>query len=260
MKKLVVVKIGGHVVDDEQALSSFLKQFAALDAAKLLIHGGGKMASQMSERLGISPQLVDGRRITNQETLKVVAMVYGGLVNKQVVAQLQGFDCNAIGLTGADGNLLPASKRPVDKIDYGFVGDVKVDWVNKELMSQFIGLGLAPVIAALTHDGAGQLLNTNADTMAAVMAQALSKDFEVQLVYCFEQIGVMKNLDKGLVFNTINKENTERYINKGRIHSGMLPKLENAFRAKAYGLKDVRIGHYTALQALANQTEGTEVL
>lgn len=260
MEKLVVVKIGGRVIDDKEALDGFLSQFAALEHAKILVHGGGNIASQISEKLGITPQLTDGRRITDEQSLQVVTMVYGGLINKQLVAQLQGARCNALGLTGADGNVVLAKKRPVQQLDYGFVGDVNVEAVDHRLLKQLIESGICPVMAALTHDGEGQLLNTNADTMASVIAQAMAEDFSVQLIYCFEQPGVMLDLDKGLVFESMSKENTNKYINEGKIHSGMLPKLENAFHAKANKIDDVRIGHYSVLRELVDRKKGTEIL
>lgn len=260
MKELFVIKIGGHVIDDEQALNSFLNQFAQIKVPKILIHGGGKIADQVSKNMGIAPNMIEGRRVTDAETLKVVTMVYGGLVNKRIVAKLQSLGCNALGMTGADGNLLSAKKRPVKEVDYGFVGDVTKDDVNQDLLKALIDNGLIPVIPALTHDGSGNLLNTNADTMASVVAQRMVSSHKMNLIYCFEQPGVLKDIESKEVIQVLNKKNTEQYINEGVIHSGMLPKLKNAFEAKASGVNEVRIGFYGELTELINQTGGTCII
>ncbi len=260
MKDLYVIKVGGNVIDDEKALNDFLSDFASLEGAKILIHGGGKIATQLGEKMGINQQMVDGRRITDKATLDLVTMVYGGLLNKRIVSLLQAKECNAIGLTGADGNLLKASIRPVGEIDYGFAGDVDKKEVNTGLINTLINQGLSIVIPALTHDGQGHMLNTNADTMAAIIAQALVTEYNVQLIYCFEKIGVLKNVESNEVFDQLSKKNTDQYINEGVIHSGMLPKLKNAFEAKVEGVSAVRIGAYYDLKNLQLGKAGTEIL
>lgn len=260
MNKLVVVKVGGNVIDDKDALDQFLIDFAQIKGAKILVHGGGKVASEIGKKLGIEPKMIDGRRITDEETLDLVTMVYGGLLNKQIVAQLQAKDCNAVGLTGADGNLLLAQKRPVKNIDYGFAGDVVKENVNVALINSLVAQDLSLVVPALTHDGQGHMLNTNADTMASIIAQALVDQFKVNLTYCFEQIGVLKDLQLQEPFEELNKENTNQYIKEGVIHSGMLPKLKNAFEAKDSGVSEVRIGHFGELNELIASKAGTQII
>ncbi|HRG08786.1 MAG TPA: acetylglutamate kinase, partial [Cyclobacteriaceae bacterium] len=186
MNKLYIIKIGGNVLDNESALKSFLKDFASIQAPKILIHGGGKIATRLGEQLGIQSNYVKGRRITDAPTLDLVTMVYGGLVNKQIVAALQNHHCNAMGVTGADGNLIKAKKRPVGEVDYGFVGDISVDSVNSTLLYFLLKQNVIPVFAPLTHEN-GVMLNTNADTIASVLAVSLSKHFDVRLIFCFEK-------------------------------------------------------------------------
>src|ERR1700709_1420421 len=195
MKNLNIIKIGGNVIDNSENLYHFLKDFTALDGYKILVHGGWKVASQLSETLGIEPKLVEGRRITDIETLRVVTMVYGGLINKNIVAQLQRYGTNAIGLTGADGNFIRTKKRPVKTIDYGFVGDIDDKSIDPKNIKRLIDAGFTPVFCGLTHDGEGQLLNTNADTIASSLAVALSELYETTLIYCFEKSGVLKDID-----------------------------------------------------------------
>ena len=259
MKVLYIIKIGGELIDDETALSKFLKDFAGVEEAKILVHGGGKIASLIGEKLGVLPQMIDGRRITDAETLKVVTMVYGGLVNKHLVAQLQAFDCNAIGLSGADGNLLTADKRPVKDIDYGFAGDVEPKKVNLHLINTLIDEGMVPVISALTHDGHGHMLNTNADTMASVIAQALADSYVVKLIYCFDKPGVLKDSATETIFPVLTIENTDGYISKGVISAGMLPKLKNAFDAANNNSVEVRLGYHQMLNGLIEGKEGTMI-
>lgn len=248
--KLYIIKIGGNIIDDEKQLSSFLNDFASIAENKILIHGGGKIATEMSKQLGIEAKMVDGRRITDADTLKVVQMVYGGLINKNIVAQLQSKNCNAIGLTGADANLILATKRAVSPpvegvgggIDFGFVGDIKK--VNADKLSTLLSSGFSPVIAPLTHDGKGQILNTNADTMASAIAVAMAKTAEVNLIYCFEKSGVLKNVDdENSVIEKMNVSDYEKYKAKGVISKGMIPKLDNAFDAIKQGVKSVIICH-----------------
>ncbi len=243
MNSLNIIKIGGNVIDNSENLYHFLKDFKDLPGYKILVHGGGKIATQVSDSLGIESRLVDGRRITDVETLRVVTMVYGGLVNKNIVAQLQRFGTNAIGLTGADGNLIKAKKRPVKTIDYGFVGDIYDGSVNTEGVNNLLKAGFAPVFCALTHDGEGQLLNTNADTIASALAVAMAGVFETTLIYCFEKKGVLMDIDdEESVIREINPARYEELKIKQIIHSGMLPKLDNAFTAIACGVKAVVIG------------------
>src|SRR5688572_17990683 len=194
MEKLFIIKIGGNVLDNAAALQSFLKNFASIAGRKILIHGGGKIATRIGDQLGIESKYVNGRRITDAATLDVVTMVYGGLVNKQLVAQLQLLGCNAMGVTGADGNLLHARQRPVKEIDYGFVGDITEESVNRNLLVSLLNQGIVPVFAPLTHTN-GHMLNTNADTIASVLAVGLSKDFEVRLIFCFEKKGVLRDIN-----------------------------------------------------------------
>jgi len=258
--KLAVIKIGGHVIDNPNALRQFLEAFSALKQPKILIHGGGKIASTIGEQMGIAVQMQEGRRITDETTRDLVTMVYGGLLNKKIVAQLQSFNCNAIGLTGADGNLLKAQKRPVKQIDYGFVGDVSADAVNVTFLTDLLTAQMIPVIPALTHDQQGNMLNTNADTIAAVIAQAMQKDFDVQLTYCFEHDGVMLDLDKGEVIHELTEKAAKALHQEGVIHSGMLPKLHNAFAAARSGVV-VRIGHFQQLDELhSSNFKGTSIL
>jgi acetylglutamate kinase len=243
MLPLHIIKIGGNVIDNSENLYHFLKDFTALDGYKILVHGGGKVATQLSETLGIEAKLVDGRRITDIETLRVVTMVYGGLINKNIVAQLQRFGNNAIGLTGADGNFIRTKKRPVKTIDYGFVGDIDDKSIEPENISKLMKAGFTPVFCALTHDGEGQLLNTNADTIASALAVALSGIYETTLIYCFEKKGVLQDIDdEDSIIRELDPERYEELKKKQIIHSGMLPKLDNAFTAIACGVKAVVIG------------------
>jgi len=250
---LHIIKIGGNVIDNSENLHRFLKDFAALDGFKILVHGGGKVATQLSSTLGIEAKLVDGRRITDIETLRVVTMVYAGLINKNIVASLQAVQCNAIGLTGADGNFILAKKRPVKTIDYGFVGDIDDKSINPENLKNLMGAGFIPVFCALTHDGEGQLLNTNADTIASALAVALSNLYETTLIYCFEKKGVLQDIDdEDSLIREIDPQRYEELKEKQIIAGGMLPKLDNAFTAIACGVKAVIIGHADELGQLKN--------
>jgi acetylglutamate kinase len=240
-EKLTVVKVGGAVVEDEAQLKQLLKDFAAIDGAKVLVHGGGRRATKIAERLGIETKMVDGRRITDAEMLEVVTMVYGGLVNKHVVAMLQAQGVDAIGLCGADGDIIRSVKRPLKNgIDYGFVGDVKKADGNK--IARFIEVGLTPVVAPLTHDGQGNILNTNADTMASETAKALADKYDVTLIFSFEKKGVLSNPDDDdSVIPVITRPDFERYKADGTISGGMLPKIENALSAVEAGVCQVII-------------------
>lgn len=252
---LYVIKIGGKVIDNSENLHRFLKDFTALPKKKILVHGGGKVATQLSETLGIEPKLVDGRRITDIETLRVVTMVYGGLINKNIVAQLQRFGTNAIGLTGADGDFIRAKKRPVKAVDYGFVGDLDENSIQPNNIDSLMAAGFTPVFCALTHDGQGQLLNTNADTIASALAVALADQYRTTLIYCFEKKGVLKDIDdEGSLIGEITPRGYEELKARQVIHSGMLPKLDNAFKAIACGVKEVIIGHSEDLGNLGTET------
>ena len=258
VKKLFIIKIGGNVIDDEKQLSFFLNDFAKIKEKKILIHGGGKIATELSKQLGIESKMMEGRRITDAETLKVVQMVYGGLINKNIVAQLQARKCNAIGLTGADANAVLANKRKAE-IDYGFVGDVKK--VNTEKISSLLNSDLVPVIAPLTHDGKGQMLNTNADTMASAIAMALSKKYDATLVYCFEKSGVLNNVeDENSVIEKIDSKEYVQLKNRGIISKGMIPKLDNAFDAIKKKVKSVVICHAKDLSKVASKMNAGTML
>jgi len=240
MQHLTIVKIGGKIVDDSDSLATFLKDFSSIAGDKILIHGGGRSATLLAEKLGLETKMTEGRRITDLEMLKVVTMVYAGLVNKNVVAQLQKIGMDAVGLTGADMNLILSGKRPVKEIDYGFVGDIKR--INAAALLDLLKQNYVPVIAPLTHDGNGNLLNTNADTIAAEIAKALAFDCNVRLIYCFEKKGVLLNeADDDSLIPTLDFELFQQYKSEGIIQGGMIPKLENAFQAIAYGVKEVII-------------------
>ena len=253
MEKLYVIKIGGNIIDNQEALNKFLSDYASLNAKKILVHGGGKIATDISAGLGIEAKLLDGRRITDLETLKIVTMVYGGLINKNIVASLQSKNCNALGLTGADANIIKSTKRPVKNgIDYGFVGDVEN--VNGEILSGFLNAGLNPILAPLSHDGNGNMLNVNADTMASVTSAALSKLFEVHLIYCFELKGVLENFeDKNSVISEITPSKYSDLKEKEIISNGMIPKLDNSFDAISSGVTSVRICHADDLVNIINK-------
>ena len=246
-EKLTIVKVGGAVVEDEAQLTQLLKDFAAIKGPKILVHGGGRRATKVAAALGIETKMVDGRRITDAEMLEVVTMVYGGLVNKHVVAGLQALGVDAIGLCGADGDIIRSVKRPLKNgIDYGFVGDVKK--ADGEKMAHFIGKNLVPVVAPLTHDGQGNILNTNADTMASEVAKAMAPLYDVTLIFSFEKKGVLSNPnDDESVIPTITRADFERYKADGTISGGMLPKIENALAAVEAGVNQVIITLATAI-------------
>ncbi len=255
---LNIIKIGGNVIDDNIQLENFLEKFAAIPGKKILVHGGGKIATRLANKLGIEAKMVEGRRITDEEMLDVVTMVYAGLTNKKIVTTLQKYDCDAIGLSGADGNTIKAIKRPVRKIDYGFAGDILADSVNSLSIKKFLDAGFTPVFSAITHNGSGQLLNTNADTIASALAAALSKLYETSLIYCFEKNGVLANAeDDSSVIETITSSQFETLKSQGIISEGMIPKLQNAFDAINKGVKDVFIGNAVNLHQLQQQQFGT---
>ncbi|GAB5527641.1 MAG: acetylglutamate kinase [Roseivirga sp.] len=251
MKKLTIIKIGGKVIDDSVALDAFLTDFAQISGPKVLVHGGGKIASDVGEKLGIKPNYVEGRRITDAETLELVTMVYGGLINKRIVAQLQAKGVNALGLTGADANVMAADRRPVKEIDYGHVGDVSEAKVGFESLAMFLTEGLTPVLCPLTHDGHGGLLNTNADTIASMLARVASQVYETNLIYCFEQKGVLSDFEHQIVIPQINAVSYQDLKEQGIISDGMIPKLDNAFDALGTGVRKVTIGHFSEVGKLA---------
>ena len=256
---LYVIKIGGNIIDDESKLTSFLQKFAAIKGNKILVHGGGKLATKLAADLGIQQQMVDGRRITDAETLKIVTMVYAGYINKNIVTQLQANGCNAIGLTGADGNMISAHKRVHTTIDYGFVGDI--DSVNTGFLQNLLNSGLAVVAAPITHDSSGQLLNTNADTIAQEIANAMGNIYEVQLIYSFEKPGVLLDVtDENSVISRINPADYEVLKSKNLIFAGMIPKLDNAFTALQSGVHKVIIGRAEELEQLIAGKTGTTIL
>lgn len=246
MPSLTLIKVGGKIVEEASSLQRLLTDFAAISGHKLLVHGGGRSATRIAEQLGIESRMVDGRRITDAETLRVVTMVYGGLVNKNIVAGLQARGVNALGLTGADMDVIRSVKRPVKDIDYGYVGDV--ERVDARLLGDLIARGVVPVMAPLTHDGAGNLLNTNADTIAAETARALAARFDVTLVYCFEKKGVLRDPDdEDSVIPSLNRRSFEALTADGTIAGGMIPKIENALAAIEAGVKRVIITRADAI-------------
>ncbi|MCX6214943.1 acetylglutamate kinase [Spirosoma sp.] len=256
MDKLTVIKIGGNVIDDSAALKRFLTAFAGLSTARLLVHGGGKVATQVAEKLGISTTMVEGRRITDQPMLEVVTMVYGGLVNKQIVAQLQSLEVNAIGMTGADAGTVLARKRPVKDIDYGMVGDIEE--VDSGQIQFFLRQSLTPVFAPITYSRGGDLLNTNADTMASAIAVDMAHHNEVTLIYCFEKKGVLKDpTDDNSVINELTPALYADYKAAGAINKGMIPKLDNAFKALENGVSRVIICHADEVAEAVKQGAGT---
>jgi acetylglutamate kinase len=258
MERLSIVKIGGNIIEDDASLAAFLKLFSNLEGKKILVHGGGKRATAMATKLGITSKIVNGRRITNAETLEVITMIYGGLVNKNLVAKLQALQIDAIGLTGADVNSITSKKRPIKEIDYGFVGDVKE--VASNSIDTLIQANFTPVFCAITHDGKGQLLNTNADTIASQIAVGMSKIYKTSVYYCFELNGVLKDFnDKKSVIKRINFKNYQQLLKEGIITDGMIPKLDNCFDALNKGVHKVHIGN-TAMFTEENELFTTIIL
>ncbi len=254
MKTLTLIKIGGNIVDRPEELDSFLNNFVKIDGPKILVHGGGVMASDMLERLGIKAVMHQGRRITDLETLKVVSMVYAGWVNKSIVAKLQKIGCNSLGLSGADADCVPAVKRSPEPIDFGYVGDVNPAQINTSFLLSLLGRGITPVFCPITHDRNGSILNTNADTMASSIAIALTGDYYIKLVYCFEKQGVLFDpAHEDSVIPLITKSSYNSLKEKGIIQDGMLPKMDNAFYALENGVSEVLIKHTSNL----NNDKGT---
>ncbi|MBV1888263.1 MAG: acetylglutamate kinase [Urechidicola sp.] len=257
-QKLYIVKIGGNIINNPELLSSFLKDFSALEGLKILVHGGGKKATELAESIGQTPKMINGRRVTDLANLEIVTMVYAGLLNKSIVAQLQHSNCNALGLSGADVNSILAHKRIVKDIDYGFAGDI--DTVDSNNISVFLENGMTPVFCAITHDKKGQLLNTNADTIASELAIAMSTNYNVELIYTFEMNGVLRSIDdKNSVIENIDSSSYSELKIEGIIADGMLPKMENCFHALQQGVSKVLIGNPTIIKN-KNQPYTTLVL
>lgn len=253
MQKLTIIKVGGKIVEEPDTLATLINDFAKIPGLKLLVHGGGRSATKLAGQLGIEQKMVDGRRITDIETLRVVTMVYGGLVNKNIVTSLQAIGINAIGLTGADMNIIRSHRRPAGEIDYGYVGDV--DKVDAQAIARLLDSGLVPVIAPLSHDGNGSMLNTNADTIASEVAQALAPLFDTTLTFCFEKAGVLADEnDDNSVIKKIDRATFNQLRDRNIIAGGMIPKLDNAFKALKSGVKEVII---TKADAIAIQGSGT---
>lgn len=241
-QKLTIIKVGGKVVEDENSCKTILESFSEIDGLKILIHGGGAIAKDVASSLGVKTEYVDGRRITSKEDLDVVTMVYAGLLNKKIVASLQSLGINAVGISGADGNTIEAVKRPVTNIDYGFAGDVIK--VNNGFLYNLLTSDTTPVICSITHDKKGQLLNTNADTVASEVAISLSSLFDIKLIFCFDKNGVLKDSDNNeSVIPTITKESYNKLKSDGVVSDGMLPKLDNAFRCLNLGVSEVELSH-----------------
>lgn len=258
MEKISIIKIGGNIIDNEVNLASFLNAYAAVEGKKILIHGGGKLATKMATDLNIPQQMVDGRRITDAATLKIVTMVYAGYINKNIVAALQSKNIQALGICGADANIIRAHKRIHASTDYGFVGDIDV--VDSKQIVKLLEAGLSLVVAPITHDGAGQLLNTNADTMAQAIATAISSIYEVSLVYSFEKKGVLSDIQNNdSVISVINPENYASLKATGQVNEGMIPKLDNAFEALQNGVNRVIIGDALDIEKLIAGTAGTTI-
>lgn len=244
MEKLFVIKVGGNIIDDGEKLKSFLQSFASIQSAKILVHGGGKIATTIGNKLGIESKYINGRRITDDATIDLVTMVYGGLINKKIVAQLQSLNCNAIGLTGADGNIIPATKRIVKDVDFGWVGDIENSKLNAKSLKLLLDNNFVPIFAPLTHDEEGHILNTNADTIASSIAIALSTYYDVRLIYCFEKKGVLENVDDdNSAITFINKKKYKQLLDEQKLFAGILPKIDNAFAAIDAGVHEVLIGH-----------------
>jgi len=255
MKKLYIIKIGGNVIDNPQNLEQFLQDFAQIQHPKILVHGGGKIATKIAQELGIETQMHEGKRITDSDSLRVIQMVYGGLINKNIVAYLQSLSCSSIGLSGADGNVILAQKRPVKDIDYGWVGDIQS--VHATFLDSLLQQNLSVVLAPLTHDGKGNMLNTNADTIASQTAKAMSQFYETHLIYCFEKKGVLlDSQNEESVIASITQADFERLKDQQIVHTGMIPKLENALEAIKTGVKKVVIAQ---AQALKNYQKGNFV-
>lgn len=260
MEKLHIVKIGGNIIDDPLMLRKFLVDFSEIRGHKILIHGGGKIATDLADKLGLEQRMVEGRRITDASTLDLVVMTYAGLINKKVVAGLQARSCNAIGLSGADGNLIRARRREHTEIDFGFVGDVEAGGVDAAQLTVLLNRGQVPVICPITHDGNGNLLNTNADTLACAIALAMKEGFHVGLYYCFEKNGVLQDpADNDSYISLLDKQKYSELKAKGIISRGMIPKLDNAFQAAESGISPLALCHASALATIGKKIKGTQL-
>ncbi|MDE6237361.1 MAG: acetylglutamate kinase [Muribaculaceae bacterium] len=252
-----VVKIGGNVIDNPEALRAFLTDFARLEGKKILVHGGGKEATRMSKSMGIEAKMIEGRRVTDRETLDIVTMVYAGLINKRIVSMLQSMGCDAVGLTGADGNVIPAVRRSPEPIDYGYVGDIDPAKVNADFIAALLNAGKVPVFCAICHDGEGTLLNCNADTIASSVALGASRIDDTRLTYCFEKPGVMTDVnDDSSVIPLVTEDSFISLKEQGIVAAGMIPKIQNALKSAREGVKEVRI---CRAEALLNEGEGTKI-
>ena len=252
-----VVKIGGNVIDNEEALERFVADFAAMEGPKILVHGGGKLATRLAEKLEIPTTMIDGRRVTDRDTLDVVTMVYAGLVNKHIVALLQAAGCNAIGLSGADANVVKATRRAATPIDFGFVGDIAVEGVDADFILSLTERGVVPVFCSIMHDGNGTLLNCNADSVASAVAVAVAQKADTELVFCFEKAGVMADIDDpNSVIAQIRPQSYKELLADGVVNKGMIPKIDGAFRALECGVKVVTIKHSAQL----NEDSGTKIM
>lgn len=260
-EKLYIIKIGGALIDNTELLDQFLDQFSEIGEKKILVHGGGKLATTLADKLGIEQKLVNGRRITDKDTLDIVSMVYAGSINKNIVAKLQAKNCNALGFSGADGNIIQATKRIHPEIDFGFVGDIDKQSINKNLLSKLIDLDLISVFSAITHDKKGNLLNTNADTIASVIAQSVSDVYDVELLFCFDKEGVLEDVeDPGSVIKKVSEEEFSVLKEAGKLHKGILPKLENALGAVKNNVNKVFLIKETELKNhIENHHGGTEI-
>jgi acetylglutamate kinase len=257
MKELLIIKIGGNIIDDERALSVFLSDLASISTPKILIHGGGKLATELSNKLGIETRMIEGRRITDEETIKIVTMTYAGWINKNIVARLQAKGLTAIGLSGADAGLIPAVRRPVKDIDYGWVGDILTEKINSTFLNKLLTDGITPVIAPIASDGEGHLLNVNADTIAQSLAEAMSSLYDTTLVYCFEKKGLLSDVnDESSVVAKVTQKDAESMKANGTITKGMIPKIDNAFKAINNGVKTVMIGHAADIKQIAQKQKG----
>lgn len=255
--KITVVKIGGNVIDNEEALAQFVRDFASVPSPKILIHGGGKLATRLAEKLEIPTTMVEGRRVTDAATLEVVTMVYAGLLNKRIVAMLQAEGCNALGFSGADGNMIPAQRRNPEPLDYGFVGDIEASKINTELLRTLLESGITPIFCAITHDTKGTLLNSNADSVASAVAVAASTIATTDLIFCFEKQGVLRDVeDDTSVIPLITRTDYPTLRSEGIISKGMIPKIDNAFRAIDEGVASVTIKHS---EQLNNTKAGTTI-
>ena len=254
MNKLSIIKLGGDIINNKKNLNLFLNDFNQIEGLKILIHGGGKIATKLSSSLKIKSKIIEGRRITDESTLDLITMVYAGKINKNIVANLQSINCNAIGLSGPDGNIIQAKIRPINKIDYGFVGDITK--VNPELFSLLLNNGFTPICCSLSHDKKGQVLNTNADTIAASIAIELSSKYNVSLYYCFEKNGVLNSVnDEDSIIDKIDPSIYSKLKSKEVINSGMIPKIDNCFDALKNGVKTVKIGSIKMIKSNINHTK-----